>query len=607
MKIKSEAHSPQLAAGLVSESKVSNLPYGDPPRHAKGCFKNSLRTGKYTALIGMALFLTLAIVSNLRAAEQPAATAAAEMLRLGERMYRQGILPSGEPMTAMVSGDVPVSGAAFTCISCHLRSGLGSIEGTVITPPTTGKILYAPRLYYKPGFEMVENVRRYSRSLPTRPAYTDESLAAAIAGGIDPNGRKMDQAMPLYDLNERDMAILINYLKSLSTEFSPGISEDGIRFATVITDGVSQKDVDAMLAPINYYMDRKNDTANLLKTKPNLARMAIRMMGPDLAAKHFTLTQWHLQGPPETWRTQLEDYYRLEPVFALLGGISSGEWQPIHKFCEDMHLPCLFPDTDFPVRSEKDWYTLYFSKGIYQEGEAAARYLNHHGDSGADTRILQIVRETPRGQALADGFRETWVALGHEPPPTIHLKPVEPWSAADMRQKLEHDKPVTLLLWDDGPGALPILEALATEKNRPGMVFVSNTYMGASISKIKEPARTFTYISYPYRMPQEDARYDTLLKPIAKNLDLSGDGRKVFEQAYSVGDMMSRALFNMWGEYYRDYFLDIIGMMGDQDLPLYERLSFGPGQRYAAKGCFIVQLGPGSDPVLIKKSEWVIN
>jgi hypothetical protein len=36
------------------------------------------------------------------------------------------------------------------------------------------------------------------------------------------------------------------------------------------------------------------------------------------------------------------------------------------------------------------------------------------------------------------------------------------------------------------------------------------------------------------------------------------------------------------------------------------RLSFGGGQRYASKGCYVVQLSEGPAPVLIKKSEWVI-
>ena len=63
----------------------------------------------------------------------------------------------------------------------------------------------------------------------------------------------------------------------------------------------------------------------------------------------------------------------------------------------------------------------------------------------------------------------------------------------------------------------------------------------------------------------------------------------------------------MKGNYYRDNFLDAIGMIDDLEVPLYVRLSFGPGQRYASKGCYIVQLSKGEKPVLVRKSDWVIQ
>jgi hypothetical protein len=48
-------------------------------------------------------------------------------------------------------------------------------------------------------------------------------------------------------------------------------------------------------------------------------------------------------------------------------------------------------------------------------------------------------------------------------------------------------------------------------------------------------------------------------------------------------------------------------MFGDRPSIDFERLSFGPGQRYMSKGCYIIQLASGSQPEMIRKSDWVIH
>jgi hypothetical protein len=53
----------------------------------------------------------------------------------------------------------------------------------------------------------------------------------------------------------------------------------------------------------------------------------------------------------------------------------------------------------------------------------------------------------------------------------------------------------------------------------------------------------------------------------------------------------------MKGYFNRDRFLEGTAMMKDELMvPLYPRLSFGPGQRYISKGCYIVQLFEGQKP-----------
>jgi hypothetical protein len=63
----------------------------------------------------------------------------------------------------------------------------------------------------------------------------------------------------------------------------------------------------------------------------------------------------------------------------------------------------------------------------------------------------------------------------------------------------------------------------------------------------------------------------------------------------------------MRSEFYRDYFVEGFDMMTDQDyaIAVYPRLTFGPGQRYASKGCYIVKLGKGPDPILLPVNDWV--
>ena len=89
---------------------------------------------------------------------------------------------------------------------------------------------------------------------PSRPAYTDETLADALRGGAYPEGREFLGVMPRYSIGDRDMAILIAYLKSLSKVPSPGVTETTVRFATVISEEVSGLERDGMLGPLERHL-----------------------------------------------------------------------------------------------------------------------------------------------------------------------------------------------------------------------------------------------------------------------------------------------------------------------------------------------------------------
>ncbi len=529
-----------------------------------------------------------------------------EALSLGEKMYREGLLPSGEPMQAIVQGDIAVEGTMFTCATCHLRSGVGSIEGAVITLPTNAGWLYEPLVGRRMKPTARERLPDHLRTEQMRPAYTDESLARALREGVDPSGRELDSVMPRYTLEPRDMELMLFYLKNLSATPSPGVDETTMRFATVITDEVSQEDREAMLSPLQAHIDAVNAET---RQQGRRARQ-----GPFYKEEVYTayrrldLSVWLLEGPPATWRAQLESYYQENPVFALLSGISTREWRPIHEFCEERQIPALFPITDLPVISENDWYTVYFSKGWYQEGETVARYLSGLQPTASESRIVQVVRDTRESRALQRGFDETRKDLGGTAAKTIVLAP-DQRASEDLWRGLTGSLPGSVVLLWLGPEDLADLQALAAPAQRPETIFLSDGLVGGSRSSIPEEIRGFTYLTRRTALPGDKPRAELAIEQWLRSRRIPITNKLIQSKMYAFGGILSGCLREMRHDFYRDYLLDVLDMMRDQyyTVAAYDRLSFGPGQRFASKGCYIVQLGEGPNPELIKASRWVVH
>jgi hypothetical protein len=533
-------------------------------------------------------------------------------LRLGERMYREGVLPSGNPMQASVKGDVPAQGTMFSCVTCHLRSGMGSVEGAVAAPSISGPKLYAPRLRF------LKAPRRRKPREPAvvpepdvvRPAYTDATLARALREGIDPSGRTLDPAMPRYRMEDRDLTILVRYLKTLSAEPPPGVTDETIRFASVVTEGVEPADRKAMLDTLEAYLEDRNAVPRRPGTRARAGAARNPMHVGYVGSRRLELVDWELRGPSGTWRGELEDLQRAQPVFGLLGGMVAGEWRPIHEFCEEEGVPCLFPITELPVVSGTDWHTLYFSKGLYGEGETAARYVRSVLGLSAKAPVLQLLRDTPEGRGLAQGFEDAWTAPpGKRPAPQRRvLEPRDEVSAALLETVAGAEKEGVAVLWLP-PADLSAVWKLMAGPRSPRAVFVSSGLLGGALDSIPEPARSHTYITYPGTLPEEQAARMEAVESWHQAHNVALTRPAVQSRAYFVGSMLSAALARMGDDLHRDYLLDVLDMMTDQTFAIapYERLSFGHAQRYASKGCYIVQLGPGPRPALLKRSEWVVR
>jgi hypothetical protein len=512
-------------------------------------------------------------------------------------------------MPAFIRGDVEVDSSAFSCSSCHLRAGIGSFEGGVITPPTTGNKLYKP--YRRPPSygDIADQAGRYvyAKTVVERPAYNRESLATALRFGTDPAAQVFNDVMPRYPLSDQDMSILIRYLEILSSELSPGASTTEFRFATIITDDVSQEDRQALLQPLQTFIEQKNQQFKMYNDFIGFNYSPTLDM--KYAFRQASLDIWELKGPPETWPRQLSSYYTNKPVFAVLGGISNSDWRPIHDFCELQRLPCLFPITDFPVISETNWYTYYFNKGYAQEGETVARYLNRRETLTKKTTILQIVQDSPTGKALAAGFTKGWNELERPLVTTLTLTAGQLRDQVALGKLMKKYKPEVLLLWTDAE-LMPKLPKVIDQLPTSGVVFVSSGYVGTLTAAIPDTARSRVFITYPYRLTpfvgSKDGGFNAKVPILARAKDF-GDRRITSRTTTMLKQATLQGLNRIYDDLYRDHLLDVMSMQMDLTVRDYERLSFGPGQRYVSKGCYIIQLGPGVNPALLPRSEWVVQ
>jgi hypothetical protein len=268
-----------------------------------------------------------------------------------------------------------------------------------------------------------------------------------------------------------------------------------------------------------------------------------------------------------------------------------------------------------PVVSDTDWYTLYMSKGYYQEGESAARYLHGTPELLKGRPVVQIVRPSPEAEALAAGFQKTLQDLGMQAPVTVKLSPGKALDRKFLQRVLDREKPSVITVWDDAT-VLPVLESMNRREGRPKMIFLSARYLGESIWTLPESVRDVAYLTYPFAfafppvrtsmgiVKVQDDRPQTVRQA---DIPLRDEVLKITSLTSALTQLLTTLLMELKGNYYRDNLLDVAGMMTDQHYPIYGRISFGTGQRYAARGCFIVQLAHGANPELVKKSSWVIH
>jgi len=415
--------------------------------------------------------------------------------------------------------------------------------------------------------------------------------------------------MPRYALADADLALLISYLKSLSATGAPGITEKIIRFATVVDASVSPDRRNAMLDVLQTYVRIRNQGAGAARKARREALRDRDAPWPEAkmlnAYRTWELDVWDLSGPPGTWEPQLEAHYRRRPVFALIGGISAGEWGPVHRFCERYEVPCLFPSVDTPVASGPGYYTVYFSRGVALEADVLAAHLS--GESAELRRgpFAQVYRDDETGRTAAAAFREALARSGVPELRNVLLPATGDLPTRLLEEARGGERPVNFVLWLP-ESDLRRLGERPWSAPPPGRIYLSSTLAGTAAAASLGARKGEVYVVHPFALPKGGGEQDRIRIWLRSRKIPPGDER-LQANAFFAAAIAVEALGELLDFFSRDYFLEKVEHMVETTVTpsAYPRLSLGPGQRFASKGSYILRYVPNGGG-FIPVGGWIV-
>ena len=495
------------------------------------------------------------------AAEKPRTLTPQE--RRGKALYLRGSSSTGREITAAI-GEIEVPASTMTCAGCHGVRGEGKTEGGV----TAGELTWD------------HLTKSYGHTHPSgrkHGPFNESSFIRSVVNGTDPAGNELLVAMPRYRMPAEDMADLIAYLKRITTDRDPGLTETSMKVGTVLpSTGALAETGAAMKDVLNAYFDDLNSRGGIYNRKIELR---VADAGSDAAATSANA------------RRLIQN----EQVFAMIGGISAGADAEIAALAREEEIPFIGPSTLWPqTGSPLNRYVFYLLPGVAEQARALVNFAAAKPEL-LKSRVALVYAEGGLTATAAAAVEAQVKESGWTAPVAKHAYTRGRFDAAQIvRQLKQENANVIFFLGTDGDDLKLINEAEA-------IGWTPNVFL----------LGVLTARNLPTGVPPSFKDRIFLASPsIPADITPSGmaEFRALHEKykfaprhtasqiaAFSAAKVFVEGLKLAGRDVSRENLVTALEGLYNFDTGLTPRLTFGPNRRIGAAGAHIVTIDPEKD------------
>lgn len=508
------------------------------------------RAGLALACGALALFAPMTV---------PAAPAEDARLELGRRIFLEGRNARGEAIRALVGAQgVALLGAPVACGNCHGADGRGRPEGGVLPPDITWENLTKPY-----GLQRADG-RRHG-------PYDERRFARAVTEGLDPDGARLDPAMPRFSLSASEAEALTAYLKQLAEVRDPGVSDAALRIGTILPErGPAAAVGAAMRGVLKAYLGQLNEQGGIHGRRLEL------VVAPDLA--------------------EAETRFGERPVFALVSPYGVGSEAAIAQFAgaHKLHVVAPFTLSTAASASPRVFY-------LYPGVPDLARVLLDFAGRSADPKSQRVTAfvsepEGPVARALADECRRLQCA-------DFELLPASAAAEPGAVARLSHFGVQTVVFAGDERELAALLGFAARLGWRPA-IYAPGSEAARAMFSAPAAFQGRLFVAYPTRSDLQGASPAAAAFERLRAERALGSAHSASQGfAYAALSIAVEALRRAGRELTRERFASALEGLHRFDAGPTPPVSFGPGRRVGALGGYVLAVDPqrGFRPV----SDWI--